>query len=232
MANDLQVSALSTKLGKRQYANAVEAYQDRLRESEAHAVVGILFGQFENCKGGDIFEQSLVTVLISYPRQVATKIIDPNSGIATVEHFLGIDGVKKWCDAQAETISYAADWEMRAKRQVENRGKDEVPPSQTLHLKTRAWLDRTDRAVQMMEAGAHDEAELRALTEAQEKKKAEDQKRIMDRSQQDRIAEYHAHGLEPVYADAARTIVVSLPMMLKLGARIEDVHGVPTLIRP
>lgn len=52
------------------------------------------------------------------------------------------------------------------------------------------------------------------------------------RDREAREAEYRARGLEPVYADPARTIVVSLPMMLASGATIEEVDGVPTLVRP
>jgi hypothetical protein len=39
-------------------------------------------------------------------------------------------------------------------------------------------------------------------------------------------------GLEIVYADEAKTIPISLPMLLGMGWRIEIVDERPTLIRP
>ena len=45
------------------------------------------------------------------------------------------------------------------------------------------------------------------------------------------IAEYRERGFDPVYADEDHTIVVSLPMMLANGWRVETVDGRPALTR-
>ncbi|MDE2096816.1 MAG: hypothetical protein KGL39_06175 [Patescibacteria group bacterium] len=224
---ELQASAPLTSPAKRAYASAVEEYRDRLKESEALALVGILIGQFPNCKPDDIFTRSAAQLLMGYPRNVASKIIEPRNGVATQTMFLSIASIKEWCDAKAETVSYAADWEMRAARTKEPA----VPKSETLIAKCRAWTDRTDTNAQLLESGAKDEAELRALSEAEEAEYAARQKTMMDRATKDRIAEYRACGLEPVYADKAKTILLSLQFMLANGARIEEIDGRMELVR-
>jgi hypothetical protein len=67
---------------------------------------------------------------------------------------------------------------------------------------------------------ANQEAELRAEAERA-------------RQQQAREMEYRSAGLEPIYADEKKTIIVSLPLMLLMGHRIKkDTNGAAVLVGP
>lgn len=46
------------------------------------------------------------------------------------------------------------------------------------------------------------------------------------------LREYQVHGLEPVYADKAKTIMLSLSMLLAMGWKIEEIEGVKVLTKP
>lgn len=46
------------------------------------------------------------------------------------------------------------------------------------------------------------------------------------------LAEYRRHGISPVYADAAKTVPVSLPMLLRNGYRIETFGSEKVLVKP
>lgn len=218
-------------LAKRTYATAIEAYQDRISEAEAFALVGILLGQFPNCKGDDIFLRTLATLLMGYPRETVAQIADPQRGVAAQERFLGVEAVSKWCDNRSESLAYAADWEGRAHRTVKGRNGD-PEPSQALHIKTMAWLDRDDPKARMLAHGTTDEAELKALDEAEEERLAQKAAVAKNRAVRARLAEYEAAGLEPVYADKNREIPLSLPFLLANGWTVEETPEGKRLARP
>lgn len=46
------------------------------------------------------------------------------------------------------------------------------------------------------------------------------------------IDQYRMFGLEPIFGDSTGEMVISLPMLLKQGWRIEEVNEKPTLVRP
>ena len=74
--------------------------------------------------------------------------------------------------------------------------------------------------------------EMQTKIEAEkEKKNQEALKYINQANSAVLLREYTQRGLNPVYADEDRTIVVSLPMMLHIGWRIEKVNGCQTLTR-
>ncbi|MDO8535055.1 MAG: hypothetical protein Q7S17_10000 [Xanthobacteraceae bacterium] len=55
--------------------------------------------------------------------------------------------------------------------------------------------------------------------------------RRLDRDRQDKIAEYAAAGLDPVYADEEHTLICSLPMMIHMGWKIGEIDGRKVLTR-
>jgi len=74
----------------------------------------------------------------------------------------------------------------------------------------------------LAEAGkVDDEAKRAALTE-----------RMNERDREWQIGCYREEGLAPVFADAEERYVVSIPLLLSLGWRIEEVGGRNVLVRP
>lgn len=221
MPNNLPVSARSTGLAKRTYPNAVAEYEDRLSEAEALAIVGILLGQFPNCKGDDLFQDQLAIVLRSYPRSVALACADANRGVAAFNQFLGISAVKSWCEQQGRSIEYAADWEARARRTMETREEPKLI-SDSARQKCQDWINRIDPKARQMNPDPSPNAEMMLQRE----------RRKMNETNQRRAHEYRTYGLEPVYANPEKTIVTSLPMLLSKGWRIEQVNGDAILVGP
>jgi hypothetical protein len=72
------------------------------------------------------------------------------------------------------------------------------------------------------------------VKEAAEKVVLEDRARreSEDRSRKFILAEYSRAGVAPVYADAAKTMLLGLSILLQRGYTIEDVDGEQTLVAP
>ena len=76
----------------------------------------------------------------------------------------------------------------------------------------------------------YDEMQAKIEAEKQEKQKAT----LGYIGQANRVVllkEYAERGLDPVYADEERQVVVSLPMMLHVGWRVDTIAGRKTLTR-
>jgi len=228
MANDLQVAAPSNLPSRQEASRLQEEYDDRLLPDEALDEAGKLLAQFPNCKAEDGFIRGLAEVLGLYPRKIALGASVAQSGIASEHQFLSIEAVTAWCNAKTASLRYAVDWNRRA---FMPRITDDAPPSQALHLKTRAWLDRDDPDARKMETGVRTDAELKALDDAEIERRRQAEKVSLERSRQDREREYLAMGLELVYLDKERKMVASLPFLLANGWTIEEVNGQATLVK-
>lgn len=62
--------------------------------------------------------------------------------------------------------------------------------------------------------------------------KARIDERARETNRRQVIAEYQAAGVEPLEVDGNGKPTVSLSMLLRLGWRVENISGQPTLIRP
>ena len=57
-------------------------------------------------------------------------------------------------------------------------------------------------------------------------------KRLIREDRERRAQDYRDEGLDPVFADKGRNIVVSLPMLEHLGYRVQQARGEAVLVRP
>jgi hypothetical protein len=144
-----------------------------------------------------------------YPASVVRDITDVRKGLAIETQFLSIAVMAAWLDKRSEPLFKVADQDRRALKQIESRGKP--IESQPLLRKMQDWTVQRDRQ----------------LIVENEKLKAIQDKRTTSQMVETngiRAAEYKRAGLDPVYAGDNIT-VVSLPMMLHMGWRIEKVDG-------
>lgn len=101
------------------------------------------------------------------------------------------------------------------------------PPASEEEMARRA--EKAKAAIAEITKKAAERALEDAAKNAVERSAAET--RRIERDRKARIAEYEAKGLDPVFADEDHRVVVSLPMMLNMGWRIETVDGRPGLTR-
>jgi hypothetical protein len=145
-----------------------------------------------------------------YPASVVREITHMRNGLAVDAEFLSLAAMAKWLDRHSEPLLKAADWDRAARKQIENR--DKPLESQPLLRKMQDWTAKRENQ----------------LAVENEKQRATQDKRtklLMAESNETRAAEYRRAGLDPVYADEERQVVVSLPMMLHMGWRVEEVDG-------
>mgnify|MGYP001588912028 CR=1 FL=1 len=187
----------------------------RLQLSESLSTAADLLAQFPHCKAEDGFTRSMAELFNQYPASIVREITHMRNGLAVGAEFLSLAAMAKWLDQHTEPLLKAADWDHGARRQIENRGKP--LESQPLLRKMQDWT-------------AKRENEMAVETEKQRAIQNKRTKALMAETNEQRAAEYHARGLDPVYAGDNET-VVSLQMMLHMGWRIETIDGRSALTR-
>lgn len=181
----------------------------RLPLSAALDIAADLLAQFPNCKAEDGFLQSMAQLFNEYPASLVSQITSMRIGLATKSEFLSLAAMSKWLSEKSETLIWAADWDRRATKQIEDRTMQITPPSAL--RKMQDWTDRRKE---------EKEEENRRSQILQ----AENTKRHMTETNENRAQEYRRAGIDPVYVGDSVT-VVSLHMMLHMGWRIEVVDG-------
>lgn len=227
MGNQLQRSEPDSLQVARQNLSATEVLSERLLPSEAMAIAADLLECFPNCKAEDGFVRALAEGLfMHYPPSVVGVISDAFVGLPAFSSFLSIEAAKKWLDTSVRPIHEEAERDRIAAEQSKQLPWIDEPPSKSGLEKARTWLRRIDPRAK----------ELNGISdESRERQNAIDlakSQQVIEREGQLRVAEYIARGLNPVYADAKRTIVCSLPLLLSLGWRVVEEQDGPTLINP
>ena len=187
----------------------------RLPLSQSLAIASDLLGQFPNCKAEDVFTRSMAELFNCYPASIVRDITDVRKGIAIETQFLSIAVMAAWLDKRSEPVFKAADWDRHALKQIENRGKP--LESQPLLRKMQDWTAQRDRQLIV------ENEKLKAIQDKRTTSQMVETNRI-------RAAEYKRAGLDPVYAGDNIT-VVSLPMMLHMGWRVDTIAGRKALTR-
>lgn len=97
-------------------------------------------------------------------------------------------------------------------------------------------LFEADDVKRRQQKRAETKAALEAAATADAKRTAQLKERMDDRARETNrrqvIAEYQAAGVEPPSVDGNRKPTTSLSLLLRMGWKIENISGQPTLIRP
>lgn len=124
------------------------ALDDRLDLSEAIEAVGRMIAGYPQSKdAAKSYIGAISSLLMKYPRMVATACADPFAGVVTTTKFLPTPyDIISFCEKKVAVILHDAERELRIEKQFADREQPYRSPLDEARRKqiADAWLDRTD----------------------------------------------------------------------------------------
>ena len=154
-------------------ASVRRAYSARLTMPEAIESVGkMIDGAYPNARKNvsNSYIGTLAALLLTYPKSIAMRCVDPINGVARTTKFLPtVADIVAWCERPKDTMEHIVDFDARSEQQFRERDEFDRREREESVIRRREVVDRIRRemaAAGMPLDGDRDHGETPAKVQA------------------------------------------------------------------